>query len=369
MNGGVLKMGLNAIDYARMACDTMMREEHREFMFDKFRRFNYHNGVFLSGMERLYQLTGDKKYFEYIKSWVDTFIDDEGNLNDVFLDKLDDLKSVVLLFELYEATGDERYKKVLDFTIDLYKNWKTNEYGGFWHMDMFPNQMWLDGLYMACPNLVLYGVKYGKKECLELAYHQMKLMWENTRNERTGLLYHCWDPTKKEDWADPKTGLSPEFWGRAIGWYVVALFDVASYLPDSYEKKDEFIRNGVALINALIPYRDENKKQWFQVINRGKDPNNWLETSCSCLFTYAICKGINEGYLDESYKKIAQESYQSIINDAKIIDEKIYIERICIGTGVMPTYDLYLKRPTATNDLHGMGAFVLMCTEYSKLNI
>lgn len=361
-------MMLTAIDYAKLACDTQMREENREFMFDKIRGFDYQKGVFLCGMERLYQFTGDERYFEYIKSWVDNYVDEKGSLKHAKLDKLDDLKSVILLFELYEITRDERYKKVLDATISLYEKWKTNEYGGFWHMDKFPNQMWLDGLYMACPNLVLYGVKFGKKECLEIAHHQMKLMWDNMRNERTGLLYHCWDPTKAEAWADPITGLSPEFWGRAIGWYVVTLFDVASYLPDSYEKKKEFINNGVELIKSVIAYRDAETKKWFQVVNRGKDPDNWVETSCSCLFTYAICKGINEGYLDESFKQTAQECYQGIINDVQIRDGKIWLDRICIGTGVKASYDLYLKRPTQVNNLHGMGTFVLMCTEYAKLD-
>lgn len=359
-------MTLGALDYAKLTCSMQMSEENREHMFDAAMGFDYQKGVFLCGLERLYNITGDESYYSYIKEWVDNYIDENGELHHAQLDRLDDLKSAVLLFELYEKTGDVRYKKVLDMAMELYENWKTNEHGGFWHMGQYPNQMWLDGLYMACPNLVLYGVKFGEEKYIDMAYHQMKLMWDNMRDERTGLLYHAWDATKKELWADPKTGLSPEFWGRALGWYVVTLFDIASYLPDSYEKKAEFIKNGTELIKAIISYRDEKTKKWFQVVNRGNDPNNWVETSCSCLFTYAICKGINEGYLDESYKKIAEESFEGIVKDIEIADGKIQMDKTCIGTGVKHTYELYLKRPVQMNNLHGMGAFVLMCSEYSR---
>lgn len=360
-------MTLSALDYARLTCDMQMSEENREHMFDTVQGFDYQKGVFLCGLERLYNLTGEERYYNYIKEWVDNYIDENGQLLHAQLDRLDDLKSAVLLFELYEKTGEVRYKKVLDMAMTLYESWKTNEYGGFWHMGQYPNQMWLDGLYMACPNLVLYGVKFGEEKYIDMAYHQMKLMWDNIRDERTGLLYHAWDSTKQERWADPKTGLSPEFWGRAMGWYAVTLFDAASYMPDSCEKKKEFIKNGVELINAIISYRDEKTKKWFQVVNRGNDPENWVETSCSCLFTYTICKGINEGYLDESYIKIAKESFEGIVRDIEITDGKLFMDKICIGTGVKHTYDLYLKRPVQINNLHGMGTFVLMCTEYARM--
>lgn len=361
-------MKLTALDYARLACDTMMDN----YVPDKPREaglleyFNYHDGVFLSGMEKVYELTQDEKYYNAIKYWVDRFVDEDGNLLKARINQLDDLMPTRLMIKLYEKTGDERYKKVLDFTMGLYKNWAVNEYGGFWHKDIDPNQMWLDSLYMGCPNLVLYAEKFGGQELLDIVYLQMKLMWDNMRDERTGLLYHCWDPSKKAPWSDPKTGLAPEFWGRALGWYAVTVFDLASHMPDSYAKKQEFINNGIELIKAIISYRDEKTKKWFQIVNRGNDPENWIETSCSCLYTYAIAKGVNEGYLDESYRQIARECYEGIINDIKVDGDKIEIEDICIGTGVM-SYDKYLQRPRKTNDQHGMGAFVLMCSEYYKL--
>lgn len=358
-------MSMSALDYARIAVDTLIDNYKKENISENA-RFIYHDGVFLSGVERVYALTGDEKYYNAIFNWVDHFVDEDGNLLRARFNQLDDLMPTRLMHRIYERTGDERYKKVLDFTMKQYENWETNEYGGFWHKDIDPNQMWLDSLYMASPNLVLYGVKYGKEEYLDMAYTQAKLMWDNMRDDRTGLLYHCWDPTKSTKWADPKTGLAPEFWGRALGWYAVTVFDLASYIPDTYTKKEEFIDNGISLINAILDYRDKNIKKWYQIVNRGNDPDNWIETSCSCLFTYAIAKGVNEGYLEESYKDIAYECFDGIINDIKINDGKIVIEDICIGTGVL-TYGEYLERPRVANDLHGMGAFVLMCSEVAKL--
>ena len=360
-------MKLSALDYARLACDTMLDnyapDKPREEGLLEY--FNYHDGVFLSGMERVYELTGEEKYYNAIKYWVDKFVNEKGNLLEARFNQLDDLMPVRLMIKLYDKTGDERYKKVLDFAMNLYENWNTNEYGGFWHKDINANQMWLDSLYMAGPNLVLYAEKFSKEKYYDIAYLQAKLMWDNMRDERTGLLYHCWDSSKTAKWADKKTGLAPEFWGRALGWYAVTGFDIASHMPDSYEKKAEIIENGVKLINAILYYRDEETKKWFQIINRGNDEENWIETSCSCLFTYAISKGVNEGYLPVEFKKIAKESFESIIGDIKVENGNMELGDVCVGTGVL-SYDKYLARPRVTNDLHGMGAFVLMCSEYAK---
>ncbi len=363
-------MKLSALEYAKIACDTRLHNYSSDISLrdeGALDYCNYHDGVFLSGVERVYELTGDEKYYDAVKNWIDRFVDAEGNLLKARLNQLDDLMPVRLMIKLYDRTGDERYKKVLDSVMELYENWQVNEYGGFWHKNIFPNQMWLDSLYMASPNLALYAKRFGEKKYFDLAYKQMKLMWDNMRDNRTGLLYHCWDASKTAVWADKITGLAPEFWGRALGWYVVSTFDLASYMPDDYDKKQEFIDNGVALIKSILLYRDENSKKWFQIVNRTNDPDNWLETSCSCLFTYAIAKAVNEGYLPEEYKEVARECYEGIINDVKIEERKILIDEVCVGTGVL-SYDKYLLRARVTNDLHGMGAFVLMCSECAKMD-
>ena len=360
-------MKLTALEYGKIACNTLPHY-YTEERGGKNERFNYHDGVFLAGMERIYEITGEEKYYNAIKNYVDHYVDEDGKINKARFTQLDDLMPTRLLIKIYEKTGEEKYKKAIESVIDFYLTWETNEFGGFWHKDINPNQMWLDSLYMASPNIALYAKKFGKNELYDIVYTQMKLMWDNMRDSRTGLLYHCWDSSKTEKWADPVTGLAPEFWGRALGWYTVTIFDLAAWIPDSYDKKKEFIDNGVDLIKATLKYRDKKSKKWFQIINRGNDPENWLETSCSCLFTYTIAKGVNEGYLDSSYAVLAKECFDGIVADININDDKIEIDDICIGTGVL-SYGEYLERPRERNDLHGMGAFVLMCSEVAKIDI
>ena len=356
---------LSALDYAKLGCNTLMKKFNPAKNLPPVKRFHYHQGVFLTGMERVYELCGDEKYFNYIKEWVDSFIDENGILDIYDEGQFDDLQPAMLLFKIYDKTGDEKYKKILDYIMKLYKNWPLNPEGGFWHKTEHPNEMWLDSMYMASMLPILYDKHFSENEHLEVVYKQMTLMWKNMRDKDTGLLYHAWDYTKNIQWADKNTGLSPEFWGRAIGWYVVALFDIAEYLPDDYTHKSEFIQNGTELIKSIFNYQDKESKLWFQVLNKGYDPNNWIENSCSCLFVYALSKAVRLGYIDKAYMLYADDAYEAIIKRLRAEGEDILIDDICIGTGVCD-YEEYLSRPKTQNDLHGMGAFVLMCTEYHK---
>ena len=358
-------MKLYALDYAKLGCDTLMKK-FVPAELPPTNLFHYHQGVFLSGMERVYELCGDEKYYKYIKEWVDLFIDENGTLHHAHTNQFDDLQPATLLFNIYEKTEDYRYKKVLDTILPLYKSWPLNAEGGFWHKEEFPNQMWLDLMYMSGPLAVLYGKYFKKEKYFDIIYKQMSLMWEHMRDKNTGLMYHAWDCSKEADWADKNTGLSPEFWGRALGWYVVALLDIAEYLPDSYIHKNKFIQNGTELIKSIAKYQDGQTKKWFQVVDKGEDINNWTETSCSCLFVYALAKALRMGYIDDSYISTIRNGYEAIINDVEVAEGIIVLSDICIGTGVCD-YEKYLARPTRQNDLHGMGAFVLMCTEYSRL--
>jgi unsaturated rhamnogalacturonyl hydrolase len=179
----------------------------------------------------------------------------------------------------------------------------------------------------------------------------------------TGLLYHAWDDSKQAKWANPETGLSAEFWGRAIGWYAVAILDILDCLPADYPKRQEFIDAEIDIIKALVRYQDESTGLWYQVVNRGDDPANWHETSCTSLYTYSISKAIKTGILGREYETYAKKGYEGVINSLTYEGEELIVSNICIGTGVGP-YEFYLKRPTVANDLHGMGAFVLMCSEY-----
>jgi unsaturated rhamnogalacturonyl hydrolase len=352
-----------ALDYARMGADALIRRYAVEELPPK-NRFHYHQGVFLSGVERIWRLSGEQKYRDYIKNWLDYYIDENGKIRfDDHARQFDDMQPAILLFNLYKETGDPRYKKVLDNFASIVEKWPSNARGGFWHKYDQPNQMWLDGLYMIGPYALMYAHYFDRPYFYEKIYRQMNLMRRNMTDPKTGLLYHGWDDSKTAAWADKKTSLSPVFWGRSIGWYAVAVMDILDYLPAEHERHREFESAAVDIINALVRFQDEESGLWFQVVDKGDDPENWLETSCSCLFTYAIAKAVKTGLIHRSYTKYIHRAYEGIIKTLAFNCDDLILSRVCVGTEV-GDYDFYIKRPTAQNDLHGMGAFLLMCTEY-----
>ncbi|MDO5416641.1 MAG: glycoside hydrolase family 88 protein [Lachnospiraceae bacterium] len=348
------------IGYAKMACDTLMRKFQAEELPPKG-HFHYHQGVFLSGMEKTYQVCGEEKYADYIKAWVDSLIDEEGQLHGFQPEELDDIQPGILLYRLFETTGDERYRKVLDELIGILKAFPKNRLGGYWHKEKNKEQMWLDGLYMAGPILALYGKYFGDTECLDICRFQALLMEEKTKDEKTGLLYHAWDSLGTAKWADPETGRSPEFWGRSIGWVPVAILDELECMPEDYEGYDELKRMAVELLKAVLNYQEKNGL-WYQVVDKMGQEGNWLETSCSCLFAAAISKAVRLGFMERSYLDKAKLAFEGVADTLRFEDGNLIISGICVGTGV-GDYEHYCRRPTSENDLHGTGAFLLMCAE------
>ncbi|MDR6551711.1 glycoside hydrolase family 88 protein [Paenibacillus qinlingensis] len=354
---------LPPIQWAEAACQALMAKFEPEQLPPD--RFHYHQGVFLSGMEKCWRETNDDTYYTYIKRWVDSQILADGSIKKYNPDELDDIQPGVLLFNLLEQTGDERYKKALYTLVPLLKSWKTNPSGGFWHKERYPNQMWLDGLYMAGPIATQFGKTFGEADYFDMMTYQAILMEKHTKDPNTGLLYHGWDETKKAVWAAPETGLAPEFWGRAIGWYPVALLEMFEYLPADHKDKAKLTSILQDLLISLLPYQDEATGLWYQVVDKGDAPDNWLESSCTALYVHAIAKAVRFGYLDSKYLTYAWKGYQGVIDTLKF-DENghVVIGNICIGTGI-GDYAHYIARPTSENDLHGAGAFILMCVEMS----
>lgn len=352
------------LDYAKSACDTMMRKFRAQDL-PPVGHFHYHQGVFLSGMYKTYELCKEEKYYEYIKEWIDSVIDEEGKVKDYNEGQLDDIQPGILLFPIYKRTGDARYKKTLDRLMEIVKEFPRNAEGGFWHKDWYPNQMWLDGLYMAGPICSQYGYEFDKKEYNDIVIEQATMMVEKTKDEKTGLLYHAWDYSKEIEWSDKETGLSPEFWGRSIGWVPVALLDNMDFWDKSdsgYKIMGDMTRE---LLIAVCKYQSDSNL-WYQVVDKIDKEGNWAEISCSCLFVAAICKAVRIGILGKEYLDNAIKGYEAVIESLTFIDEDIQIDGVCIGTGV-GDYQHYIDRPTSVNDLHGVGAFLIMCEEMQQV--
>ena len=313
-------------------------------------------------MQKTWHLTGEKKYYEYYKAWVDHEVRPDGSIIQWDPGQLDDIQPGILLFELYEKTGDEKYKTALDTLLPTIYNFPKNPEGGFWHKDRYPNQMWLDGLYMAGPISVEYAAKFHHPEYFDLSTQQAIMMEKKTRDDKTGLWYHAWDYSKQAPWADPVTGKSPEFWGRSMGWVPVALLDELVYLPEDHKDRPEIIRMIVDLLTALVPYQDEKTGLWYQVVNKGGEEGNWVESSCTCLYSAAIARAIRMGLMDPKYMDTAIKGYHGIIDRLRYDENGVIIDNICVGTGV-GDYAHYCARPTSENDLHGMGAYLILCTD------
>ena len=355
---------MNAIDYAKLACDTMMRKYGAADLPPKG-KFHYHQGVFLSGMLNTYEICGEEKYFEYVREWVNSIIYEDGSIHDFDRTSIDDIQPGILLFPLYEKTKDERYAIAIETLMDALRGWKTNSVGGFWHKECHPNQMWLDSLYMGGPIRALYSVYKNDPSYLETAINQALIMYENMRDKETGMLFHAWDESKKEAWADKETGLSPEVWGRAFGWYVIALLDILSYTDRNNEKYEQLTEIERSLLNSVIKYQDKSG-MWYQVVAKGGCKGNWLETSCSSLFSCAIARAVRMDILGKEYLEYAKKGFNGVVNSLTFDGDNLLLGGVCVGTGVLD-YKGYIERPTSTNDLHGMGAFLLMCAEIAKI--
>lgn len=355
-----------ALYYGKMACDTMMRKFEAVDLPPKG-GFHYHQGVFLSGMMNVYSVCGEEKYYEYMKKWVDSIIPEPGVIHWFNKGALDDYMSGILLFPLYERTNDEKYLAALKLLMGNIRNWRRNKKGGFWHMEWKAYQMWLDGLYMVGPLQAMYAEKFNEPFFIRQATEQALIMYENMQDKKTKLLYHAWDDSKEMKWADPETGLSEEFWGRALGWYVVAILDIMEHMDKNSADYDKLAEIEREVLSAIISYQDQEKKLWYQVVNKGDVAGNWLEASCTCLFIYATAKAVRMGVMDTSVLQNAKEGFEAVIQDfTKVEGDNLVISGVCVGTGVN-NYQGYIERPTSVNDLHGMGAFLLMCAEVARI--
>lgn len=353
----------NPLTYAKMACDTLMRKFSAEDLPPKA-HFHYHQGVFLSGMEKTYELCKNEKYKNYIDDWVNSLVDENGVIHGFDAEELDDVQPGILLYRMYDETKSLRYKKALDSLRKVVQEFPTNTEGGFWHKVKNKEQMWLDGLYMAGPFTARYGKVFDDSTCFDSCYFQAKMMEEKTRDSKTGLWYHAWDSVKEQKWAHPETGRSAEFWGRSIGWVPVALLDELECIPKTHRGYTDLVRMTVQLLEAVESYQDISGL-WYQVVDKGDKTGNWLEISSSCLFAAAISKAVRMGFLDKKHLMIARKAFEGVIERLEIQGNDVTIGSICVGTGV-GDYNHYCKRPTSENDLHGVGAFLLMCTELQQ---
>ena len=339
-------------------------------------KWSYDFGTELSAVRTLWYATGDKRYFSFIKRGVDAFVNNDGSITSYKVDDddLDEIRMGSAVLMMYRVTGDAKYKKAADLIRSQLKDQPRTKEGGFWHKQIYPNQMWLDGLYIAEPFYAEYSATFGENNWDDIA-NQFIWAEKHTRDEKSGLLYHAWDESKQMAWADKKTGHAPMFWGRAMGWYAMALVDVLDFFPQENPKRAEL----VAILNremaALAKVQDKKTGLWWLILDRPGQDKNYLEASASCMFAYAYAKGVRMGYLPDKYEQNARSAWTGIQKEfLRSGDGGLDLIKTIGGAGLGGTpyrdgsFDYYTGEKTVTNDPKGLGALILAAVEMEDLD-
>jgi unsaturated rhamnogalacturonyl hydrolase len=331
--------------------------------------FEYNHGIVLRGIEQVYRYTKQAKYLDYIRRYVDHFVSNTGDIGIAAGYSLDNIQPAVLLPFLFAETGEQKYETAADQVRALYDAFPKNADGGFWHKQTYPNQMWLDSIYMGEPFLAEYGAVVGTcgSFCADTVVLQSSLIARHVQNATTGLLEHAWDASSgsKASWADPTTGVSPEVWGRALGWYVMSLVDNLPLLPDGTNGKAELVTVLGKALDGLAKAQDPDTGLWYQVVDKGDRPDDWLETSGSGMFVYAIAAGVRRGLVDPSLSAVATKGYSGLKTKVTFDGQgRPSITGAVHGMGVQNDYAGYLNQmPLLTDSPHGQCAVLLAASE------
>lgn len=344
-----------------------LKQIMEDFSFYK-ESWNYEDGCIYKGIMDVYNATGDEEYYGFVFENIEKWIDEEGKIKNYEISEynIDNLNSGKVLFPIYEKTKEKKYETAIK---ELYQQVKTHPRTtekNFWHKNIYPNQVWLDGLYMALPFYLEYENIFNNKENYEDIYTQILNVEKHMKDEKTGLYYHGYDESKKERWSDSETGLSKNFWSRAMGWYVMALIDVLEITDDKYEKKEKVKEVFRKAIEALLNYQDKESGMWYQVIDKGENPKNYAETSGTLMIAYSILKGCRLGILNSTHKEYGEKAFNGTIEKyLSEKDAKITLGGICgvAGLGNTPYRDgseeYYYSEKLISNDAKGTGPFLM----------
>lgn len=338
--------------------------------------WGYEEGVLLDGIAAQWRTTANGDEFRYIKAAVDKYVADDGTIKTYHADahSLDEIELGRSVLLVYRVTQQPKYYKAAKFIYDQLALQPRTPSGGYWHKQIYPNQMWLDGAYMAEPFRAEYAATFQQPDDFSDIAKQFVLMDQHMHDPKTGLLRHGWDESKQMKWADPKTGLSPEAWGRAMGWYAMALVDTLDWFPADHPGRPELIQILNRTAKAIVAYQDKKTGLWWQVLDKGSQKGNFTEASASCMFVYVLAKGVRMGYLPQADMAAARHGWNAI--QAAFVTTGSDGQTSLNGTvkvgglGGSPyrsgTFDYYIGEKTRINDAKGIGAFLLAGSEIAQ---
>lgn len=361
----------------RMADAELARHPDPKTLDSAAPKWEYTHGLTLKGIAAVGDRTNDEKYWKYVLSYYDQMIDKDGRITtyDMSEYNIDRINPGKLLFAVHRKTGDAKYRKALDQLRRQMREHPRTSDGGFWHKKRYPYQMWLDGLYMGAPFLAQYAQEFDEPALFDDVVKQFVLMEKHARDEKTGLLYHGWDESRQQKWANKETGRSPAFWGRAMGWYAMALVDVLDFIPEKHPGRKDVIAILNRLAEAAVKVQDPKTGTWWQVLDQPGREKNYLEASVTTMFAYALLKGSRLGYLGEKYRDVGRRAYEGALKEFVAVspDGLAEIHKVCAvaGLGGDPEkeryrsgeYDYYVNERIRSNDPKAVGPFILASLE------
>lgn len=343
--------------------------------------WNYIDGCMILALLEIYQTTGEEKYYEFANAFIDHRVRGDGSISGYSVDEynLDNVNAGKTLFALYDINGKEKYRRAIDLIYSQVQTQPRTAEGNFWHKKIYPNQVWLDGMYMAQPFYMEYETRFNGKKNYEDIFGQFHNVIEHMRDPETGLYYHGYDASRTVFWCDKETGLSQNFWLRALGWYSMALLDTLDKCEvcRECEKEYEYLKQAfVDLTDSMLKLQDESGL-WYQLPALGGKEPNYLETSGSAIMAYSLLKGVRLGFLPENYRVYGLKAFRGICNAyLKEKNGQLSLGGICLVAGLGPadnprrdgSFAYYVSEPVVEDDAKGVGPLLLAYTEMRRLD-
>jgi len=336
-------------------------------------KWDYTAGLFTLSLLKLNERVPNPQYVEFTKRAIGSFINERGEIQtykpgEYQLDAVNPGKTVLALWQL---THEERYRLAADSLRHQLAGQPRTPDGGFWHKERYTNQMWLDGVFMAAPFYAEYARQFGEPHDFDDVAKQIQLMDAHAFDLHSGLLYHGWDAAKVQPWANPATGCSSNFWGRAMGWYLMALVDALDFIPEQHPARAQLIAELQKVSAGVVRWQDSQTGLWWQVMDQGNRAGNYQEATASAMLVYALAKGVHRGYLSPAFRVAAEQGYAGIVSRLIQSDGagKWSLTQCCSVAGLGfknaagrdrdGSFDYYVAEPVIRNDLKGVGPFIL----------
>lgn len=363
------------IDYLMVHSDA----EHPAWNLEMIRswkhnKWNYIDGCMITGILELYEITGENRFLDFADRFLSGFVEEDGHIRTYDPEEysLDNVNPAKNLFTMYDLTGKEKYRKAIELVRSQLSTMPRTPEGNFWHKLIYPNQVWLDGIYMALPFYMEYEKRFdAQKDCPDIC-QQIANVEIRMRDPETGLYYHGYDASRKMYWADPDSGCSPNFWLRAEGWFIRGLVDVLEIMKDLPMQAESVHLQHMLLdlAKALSKYQDPSGL-WYQLIALPELEGNYLETSGTALISAALLKAVRLGFLPESFRAVGEKAFYGIVDHrlTKNADGTPCVTGICLVAGLGGeqhrdgSVAYYLSEPVVQNDAKGVGPLLLAYTE------